>query len=534
MLLLPTSEQRQGDTAATPAPEALMQEARQRTRRRRARLAGVLLVLAGVATGVYALLTPGAPGVIKGTADSPFANARAFGGHGELAFVSRDQLWVLEGAGGALRHLRVPAGYEAASPSFSHDGRWLAYVVRPTNTDYFGPFQLWLAHGDGSAAHRVRGVWLDDLVGWRPGGDVLAVTAGQTRHPPLYSATAVDLVSPNGRVRTLVRAPARRARRWGIDAVGGAAWSPSGGALAIVLVGALASRIETVPVSGSSEPTVWFADGSGPVRIAGLGGRVPTELIPQLAGWWSGHGIAFWVIDEGGVDNRDNTPLAVISRPGAQPRYLTQTLSLGITDEVSPGAAGKLALVASSPAGGRAFAMGKSVETCAAGGDSCRPVPTATTWSGADSRICTERCSPKPPATGQPGSGVSEDPSWSPSGSELAYVKAPTQNNWAWPSDAWFADHAVYVWNARTGATRRIGKVNGSALPTWSGNGKDLMYESGDGLWLMPLATGTPVEIVHPLYADTEWNSKVSHLSSISYYGQIPWKDQFSWWSRSR
>jgi hypothetical protein len=335
-------------------------------------------------------------------------------------------------------------------------------------------------------------------------------------------------------VRTLVRAPANPAKRWGIDAVGAADWSPSGGALAVVLAGVLASRIETVPVGGSRKPTVWFADGRGPVRVTGLPGRVPTALIPQLAGWWSGHGIAFWVIDEGAVNSRDNTPLAVIPRPGARPRYLTQTLSLGITDEVSPGRAGKLALVATSSAGGRAFAMGKSVEICAAGGGTCRPVPAATTWSGPDSQICRERCSPRPPAAGQSGSGVSEDPSWSPSGSELAYVKAPTQNNWAWPSDAWFADHAVYVWSARTGTTRRIGKVDGSALPTWSGDGKDLVYESGDGLWLMPLSTGQPIEIVHPLYAVTEWNSRVSHLGTISYYGQIPWKHQFSWWSPSR
>lgn len=513
------------------SPEALIEQARHRTRRRRRRVAAGIALLAGIAAGASALLAPSPASVIAGTATTPYANARAFSGHGELAFVSRDQLWVLDGAGGALRHLRVPAGYEAVSPTFSHDGRWLAYAVQPTSTNYYGADQLWLAHGDGSGAHRVRGVRLDDLVGWRPHGDLLAVTAGQTRHPPLYSATALDLVSPSGRRRVLVRAPAKPARRWGIDAVGGAAWSPGGGALALALVGGLASRIETVPLRGSARPTVWLASGSGPVHIAGMGGRVPTEVIPKLAGWWARWGIAFWVIEGGGVDNRDNTPLAVISRPGARPRYLAQTLSLGITDEVAPGPAGRLALVAASPLGGRAFAMGKSVQTCAAARGTCRPVQAATTWSGPDSRICRQRCSPQPPPAGQAGSGVSEDPSWSPSGGELAYVKAPAQDNWAWPSHAWFADHAVYAWNARTGVARRIGRLTGAALPTWSADGKDLMYESDDGLWLMPLATGRPIEVVHPLYAQREWNDKSSPLGWISFYGQIPWQSQFSWWS---
>ena len=104
MLLLHTAERRQNaaDPASGPpdvlVPEALIPEARIRTRRRR--LAAVVLLLAGAAAGAYALLAPAGPAVIAGTAASPFADARAFSGHGELAFVSRDQMWVLDGASG--------------------------------------------------------------------------------------------------------------------------------------------------------------------------------------------------------------------------------------------------------------------------------------------------------------------------------------------------------------------------------------------------------------------------------------------------
>jgi WD40-like Beta Propeller Repeat len=521
--------------------EALIREARRRTFRRRALRTVALALLAGIAAGLYVLLGGGGPGVIAETADSPLANARAFSGHGELAFVSRDQLWVLDGNAGTLRHLRVPAGYTAGSPTFSRDGRWLAYVVKATNESYYGPDQLWIAHADGAGAHRVAGVRLDQLVGWSPRGDVLAATVGeQLKYVPHGSPTAVDLVRPPASVRTIVRAPAVPASNYGIAAIGSAIWSPTGSELAVSLQGGLASEIETVSVAAPAKPTIWFTAGSGPVRVAGMHGRIPTEVIPDLADWWNGSGIALWIYDFGGVHNLDNTPLVVIRRPGARPRLVAQTLSTGLTDELSNGPNGKLALVAtgaSKTSAGREVGAGKTVETCNGQSGTCRAVGAASVWRGP--RLPTPRlpdcgdCArlSQAPADGKPGSGVSEDPSWSPNGRLLAYVKAPTFELPAWPTNAWFADHAVYVLNTSTGTTRRIGKINGSALPTWSGNGKDLLYESNDGLWLMPLSTGKPIEIVHPLYSEADWNSKGSHLASISYYGQIPWQQQFSWWS---
>jgi dipeptidyl aminopeptidase/acylaminoacyl peptidase len=516
--------------------EALIREARRRTLRRRALRAVALALLAGLAAGLYALLGGGGPGVIAETADSPLANARAFSGHGELAFVSRDQLWVLDGSAGTLRHLRVPAGYTAASPTFSRDGRWLAYVVETTNDSSYGPDQLWIAHADGTEAHRMAGVRLDQLVGWSPRGDVLAATVGeQLKYVPHGSPTAVDLIRPSGSVRTLVRAPAVPASKYGIAAIDSAVWSPTGTELAVSLQGGLASEIETVSVDAPDKPTIWFTAGNKRVPITGLPGRVPNEVRPDLAGWWPGRGIAFWVIDFGMSRNLDSTPLAAIRSPGARPRVLAQTLSTGVTDAVSSESDGKLALVASTSSSGRAIGSGKAVETC--GAAACSQVPGASRWFG--TRLAGPRlpdcnnCGRLPAATasGAPGSGVSEDPSWSPNGRLLAYVKAPSYPLDAWPDDPWFADHAVYVLNTTAGTTNRIGTVDGSALPTWSGNGKDLLYESNDGLWLMPISTGKPVEIVHPLYSEADWNSKGSHLASVSFYGQIPWQYQFSWWS---
>jgi hypothetical protein len=111
----------------------------------------------------------------------------------------------------------------------------------------------------------------------------------------------------------------------------------------------------------------------------------------------------------------------------------------------------------------------------------------------------------------------------------LAYVKAPALDTSAWPTDAWFADHSVYVWNSQTGTTSRVGAIDGAALPTWSRDGHYLLYESDDGLWLMPIKSGRPTEIEHPLYPEAEWSTRFSHDANVSFYGQIPWNQQFSW-----
>jgi hypothetical protein len=49
-----------------------------------------------------------------------------------------------------------------------------------------------------------------------------------------------------------------------------------------------------------------------------------------------------------------------------------------------------------------------------------------------------------------------------------------------------------------------------------------------DGLWLQPIDGGQAIEIEQPLFPESEW----SRLPlSLSYFGQIDWTGQFSWWS---
>jgi Tol biopolymer transport system component len=483
------------------------------------------MLIAALGALLCLVVTHDGNGVVAGSGSTPFVNLKAFAGQGDLAFVSRDRLWVLDGEN-AVRVLPTPRRQEASSPEFSHDHRWLAYLTESTNVNKQSSYELWIARSNGSGAHVIGRV--DSLVGWSPRSDVLAVTVGdQTKYAMFGSPTALDAVSPQGNRRVLVQAPAKPATPGGIDSIWDAIWSPDGSELAVTLIGGLTDTVETVPLKRGSAPTVWFSSrGSEPVRILGARGRRLRSVITDLAGWWSGRGIGFWVIDFGGVRNLDDTPLAVISRPGAEPYLLAQTLSTGITDAIAVGGHGKVAVVSSTSAG-REFAAGKAIRICGSGILRCTQIPGATVWAGKTTPPCPG-CRPVP-RSGAPGSGVSEDPSWSPSGVLLAYTKAPSFNTAAWPDDAWFEDHAIYTWNSQTGITTRVGTVDGSAVPTWSANGRDLLFERNDGLWLMPLNSGRAVRIEYPLYSQREWNTRTSHLANISFYGQIPWTEQFSW-----
>lgn len=439
-------------------------------------------------------------------------------------------MWVLDGDRGTLRQLPVPDGDTPSTPVFSHDGRWLAYVVSRSR-DPYGPFQLWLAHADGSAPHEVRGLTVNQFVGWSPGVDLLAVTAGESQHVPYRFPTTLDLVPPDGGTRVLLaRSTAEQMRTRG--AIWSAVWSPIGSSLAVSTYtpsSEAGTQILDVPVAAGARATVWFSIRNAqrlPRPLACGPGCVPVDAIASLAGWWRKWGIGFWVFTSGMTHDPDATPLAAIARPGGSPRLVADTLSDGTTDATAAGPSGELALVVSTVMAGREYAAGKTVERCSLGSSRCTPLPGASTWAGPP--LACKPCFGAP-ARG-PGSAVSLDPSWSPDGRLLAYVKAPTYRAGGNPTLAWFEAHQLYVWSSRTRTSRRIGAIAGSSLPTWSRDGKSLLYVSGDGLWLANGTTGQAVEIEHPLYRDSAWTNIAT--ASLAFYGQIPWSKQFSWYSK--
>lgn len=152
-VLVPTRERHVGPDEL----EALIREARARQRRRRVTSAVVLAaaagaVLAATAVGGGGHGAPGAPTWL------PAVNGRAFGSHGDLAFVSRRRLYVLDGTAREL--VRVTAR-GASAPAFSPSGRWLSYSYRG---------RAGLARADGTQPH-VLGV--KGSGSWLPGGRLL-------------------------------------------------------------------------------------------------------------------------------------------------------------------------------------------------------------------------------------------------------------------------------------------------------------------------------------------------------------------------
>src|SRR5579871_6219247 len=204
-------------------PEALIREARARQRRRQLRLAAALLALAAAAS-IAAVINSGGGGAkaIERVPNGPAVNVRAFSHHGMLAFISHGKLWLLDGNKNSLVPLPSPPGFRPQQPTFSADGKWLAYLEQHTTASSLTS-HLWLARADGRDAHPVAAFQTYTLIGWRPAaggshGDLLAVAAGGRRpstNCPCGTPTTLRLVTPDGSSRVIARA------FW----IYGAAWS---------------------------------------------------------------------------------------------------------------------------------------------------------------------------------------------------------------------------------------------------------------------------------------------------------------------
>jgi Tol biopolymer transport system component len=496
--------ERELPTSAADPAEALIKEAHQRKRRRRFLLAGIVIVVVAAAVGGYLVARPGprskppAPTVtVHPTGPAgPVVDKAAFVHHGRLAFVSQGTLWVLGGPTGSLRPVTTP-GLVPANPTFSPDGKWLAFIAsKETEEDYGSQVvssELWLANADGTHARPVTaiasntGIAPGTAFGWDSHADLYAVPVGSATSRPFYTATAIDLVSPTGPIRQLV----------GRTHVVSAVWSPDGSSMAVSTeqgsepVSPLSATLATYPVRGGT-PTVWESDYAG-------------FIVP--AGWWPTWGIGYTTVGSGGVPGgsaaADGSPLYAIARPGAAPRQLGTTLMNESTGTASVTAGGWLAFVeAFGDNAGRIIWSDKQVVVCS-------PVTTA--------------CSP----ILHPAGTVTDNPVWSPTGSTLAYVEAPSLPGAGFPQpvvSSWYGAHQLYFYDPVLGSTTEATQHQGATVPQWSTDGSSLLYVSDNGLWLSSNSTAAPVEIARPLFTPGDWPS---------YYGQVAFASQFSWASGS-
>jgi dipeptidyl aminopeptidase/acylaminoacyl peptidase len=475
-------------------PDLLIREARERQRRRRRRIALVLLALAGgVAVAVAVVRTGGGTPAIEQVPGGPIVAVRAFAGRGRLAFVSRRSLWVLDGTKRSLRELpTTPPGLHPLHPSFSPDGKWLAFLETATTPAFvaggataYG--QVWLARGDGSDAHPLPGLANATLSGWSPARDVLAVVAGPvSKRIPYGVLTTVRLIAPGSPGRLLLRSRYVR----------GAVWSPDGRQLAVVTeTPRLVDTVASYPISGGG-PVVW-ARFHPRQRVNGM--RQP---LVEPAGWWRGFGIGVWVFGDGMTHDLDATPLDVITAPGAKPRFLAETLSDGTTRVVDGGrsALAVVADVSHGINGGRVVWDAKQLQICTPSPAHCTPIV------GDRSRVTL-------------------DPAWAPSGRRLAFVEAPDRSSAGWPQPVlrrWYGQHVLRIYDVRTHRLHAVAAASGATAPLWSSDGKSLVYFADDGVWLLQALDASPVRIATPVFAPSRWPA---------FYGQMSWPSQLAWWS---
>lgn len=216
------------------------------------------------------------------SSNGPVVNASAFFSYGNLAFISNGSLFVLDGSTKKLREV-VSGKAGAEEPSFSSDGKWLAFIRAGGPTVLSGtltlnilapaphlvvPGPLWIASGAGATPHLLDGFTSVESFAWNSSGHELLVVTGNSR----YSGTAVWLVTPTGKARRLVKGSDMKGAAVPLPDIVGAVWSPNGKDVAVSFETSThdTSLLKVFPTLGGV-PTAWYSGNDN-------------WLVP--AGWW--------------------------------------------------------------------------------------------------------------------------------------------------------------------------------------------------------------------------------------------------------
>jgi len=394
----------------------------------------------------------------------PSVDRAAFAHFGDLAFISKGALWVLDGATGKLT-LLAAASQQPSDQEFSPDGRWVSYSL--------GSGQVWLARSDGSSKRAVARGGGDR---WLPDGELL--TGG-----------GVWQVSVAGSLTRMGEMPT--------DLV---AWSPGLDRFAfesdslVISFTKPSKGIDRLQVSSSlrGKRATWYESKVSFDKFSGAQGSF-LNLVVVLP---HKQGVLFTLDpDMSSSLAADGLSLYEVRAPGGP------ATNLGVTvgDTVTVGADGTFAFTNGPD---RYAWLTKSVVRCSAATAACLPVRALT-------------------------GELSFDPALSPNGDMLAFVEAPANSaaNFLQSTvQRWYASHSLWALRAGSGSPLEVEDAKGASAPVWSADGQSLMYVADDALWLLPNLSSRPVRIVSPLFAPDNWPS---------YYGQVDWSGQFTWWSPS-
>ncbi len=439
----------------------------------------------GMAWSLAALFLLGAGAVGRGAliptspasraAASSSANAAVLGG--PVAWVSRRGLYVAPSVAGTPGP--IWRGRGASSPQWSHDGQWIAFVVRGGGSE-----ALWTARADGQHRHLlVKAPWL--AFTWSPTSDAVAVSG-----PGL----GVRVYPVEGRSFTALA---------GSYVVSSFAWSSTGSSIAA-----------SVPVDSSSPSSAEQV-----LVVSAYRGSHPTPKVewtgPPADGviihsWWpNDNGLVLW-LNPGYSGSAPLRGLQLFSlslpatsgTPGTSGaarrlRYLATTVVYFPWVVWSPGG-DRLAVVQGS---GEPPWSNKSIAVCRVPSGGCTTIH-------------------------QPKGTVSIGPAWSPDGTSLAFVRAlseagrPAGNR---SLHRWYRTRRLWVRSAGSLAHLVSGAPRGVAAPAWIEGGTAIGFSTPNGVGVVPSGGG------HSSIVAAHLKGSSSEGAGPDGYGKAPWGGTAVW-----
>lgn len=400
----------------------------------------------------------------------PEVNAIAFKGLGNLAFTSQGLLYVLDGS--TLQIKQVTEFGSALQPRWSHDGEWLAFINVTDKSSITGP--LWLVRKDGTQAHQVQGLSgsvLPQNFSWSPATNMLTVSLED----------GLWVVSTEGAPHRLVQTP---------SPYPSFSWSPDGKSLAYNI-----TVLSKEPESRDDKLfTVEIGEGK-PIQhlqIPGTGIKV-AEWQPD------GKGLLFWQLPLHSASiASDGVGLYSLQFDKTEPTPLTTGLAYPEWQSFSP--QGQFLTVTGSD---------------------------RIVWANKSLVVAN-------PKTGKlqhiqnPKDFVAIDPQYSPDGKKIAYVAAKNlgENIWGFNKaddlETWVNSRTLYVANA-DGSNAHALSMAGQGIyqPTWSKEGRHILFVKGKSLWSINTEAGSPEKIL-----DLESEQE----DQFGFYGFTSYQNTFSWY----
>ena len=424
----------------------------------------VVLVVAVAALG-SGLVSSRSAAAASETPATPYVDKSAFSDHGDLAFVSLGDLYVLDGADGQLVDVTGP-GRAASNPEFSPDGKWLTYETGQGETS-------WLARADGLGSKRLTGT-----ASWLPDGQ-LAV-----RSP---TSTSTFMVTANEALERTGGSAAASAVRAGNSVVYLFVTStlkvhPHGLSRGV-------ERVETA-ASPAGPRTLWY---EAPVSFSPTGG-LKGSFVGNVTVLPGERGLLL-TISGYCCDYADGQEFYELRSPLGKPQLLGPVLNSFAVPTFGPDGT-----FAYEGGGDRYAWVSKHVEQCAEATATCIDVPT-------------------------PKNVLSLSPAWSPDHKTLAFVEASAEPEGAIGQPQvlkWYATHHLYLLSAGSGKPAEVVGTRGAAAPLWSANSQSLLYVDHDALYLLAHVGAAPVEVAGPLFASGSWPG---YFGDIAWTKQFAWSE---------